>query len=198
MTDKPRTIIFFGRSGSGKGTQAQLLMDKLQSDGRETVYIETGSEFRKFVEQKNYTAGLTNTAFSQGGLVPVFLPVWLWTNAMVQNFSGSEDLVLDGLARRMTEAPVLDSALKFYGRENIHVIHINVSNDWAFERMKSRGRNDDSDEYIKSRLSWFDRDVAPVLDYFRELKGYIYHDVNGEQDIPGVHAEIMQSLDQEK
>lgn len=188
------TYIFFGRSGSGKGTQADMLIQGLRNRGRKVVYIETGQKFREFLSQDNYTSVLTKKVIDTGKLMPVFMPVWLWTTALVQEFSGYEDLVLDGLCRKITEAPVLDSALKFYGIESAYIIHINVSNEWAFDRMKSRGRADDTDEYIKSRVEWYDREVLPVIEYFKERKGYTYIDINGEQSIEAVHAELMSKL----
>jgi len=189
------TYIFFGRSGSGKGTQAQLLIESIRQKGGEVVYVETGQKFREFMTGKTYTAKKTKEVMETGGLLPVFLPVWLWTNDLVQHYTGYEDIILDGVCRKLTEAPVLDSALKFYGIEHAHIIHINVSNTWAFDRMKGRGRADDSDEYINSRLTWFDREVLPVLEYFKERKGYNFIDINGEQTIEEVFNELQQKLE---
>jgi adenylate kinase len=195
MNTTPQTYIFFGKSGSGKGTQAELLIEKLKEKGNEVVYVETGKRFRKFIEQtNNHSAELTKKALDKGELIPVFLPVWLWTSAFVEEFTGKEDLVLDGLARRMTEAPVLDSALRFYDRLPCHVIHIDVSREWAFDRLSSRGRTDDTDEYINSRLDWFEKDVAPVIEYFEERKGFIVHTINGEKSIEEVHQEVLKEL----
>lgn len=188
------TYIFFGRSGSGKGTQAQLLIDTLKKQDKEVIYIETGQKFREFMMGETYTAQQTKKVMETGGLLPVFLPVWLWTNELVQQYTGYEDLVLDGICRKLAEAPVLDSALQFYGIKNANIIYINVSNEWAFDRMKGRGRADDTDEYIKSRLAWFDTDVVPVLEYFKEQKNYNFVEVNGEQTIEQVFSDLQQKL----
>ena len=167
-----QTYIFFGKSGSGKGTQAELLRERLESQGAKVVYIETGERFRSFMGGDSYTALKTRDVIEAGGLMPVFMPIWLWTNELVHRYSGYETLILDGLCRRLDEAPVLDSALKFYGIEKAHILYINVSNEWATARLQGRGRTDDSGDYIASRLAWFDRDVFPVLDYFRDRNRY--------------------------
>lgn len=54
----PQTFIFFGPSGSGKGTQARLLIEYLEKKDpeRKTVYIETGRRFRDFITEASYTA----------------------------------------------------------------------------------------------------------------------------------------------
>ncbi|NCS99543.1 AAA family ATPase [Candidatus Parcubacteria bacterium] len=195
MSEKSNTFIFFGKSGSGKGTQAELLIEKLKEKGNEVIYIETGKRFREFIEKEgNHSSKLTKEALNHGELMPVFLPIWLWTSAFVEEFTGTESLVLDGLARRMTEAPVLDSALRFYDRLPCHIVHIDVSREWAFDRLKSRGRADDTDEYINSRLDWFEKDVEPVIEYFEERKGFSLHTINGEQSIEDVHVELIKKL----
>jgi adenylate kinase family enzyme len=195
MTDKPQTFILFGRSGSGKGTQAELLIEKLKKQGRDVLYIETGREFREFINSGTYTASLTKESLDRGELIPVWLPVWIWAKEFINKFDGTQDLVLDGLARRMTEAPVVDSALKFYGREDCKVLHINVSREEAKNRLMSRGRPDDTEEAkIQRRLDWYDRDVLDVMDYFNEKKGYEFFDINGEQSVEGVHNDINDVL----
>ncbi len=193
-THEPLTIIFFGRSGSGKGTQADLLIKSLKEQGRSTLYIETGRAFRAFVEESNLTAKLTKTAMDRGEFLPEFMPIWLWSDQLVRKFDGTQDMILDGLARRMHEAPILDSALKFYGRTQVHVIHMNVSRQWSKDHLLSRGRNDDEDEKIDRRLDAYDKEVLPVLEYFKERKGYAFHDINGERTIEEVHADVFAAV----
>lgn len=172
-----------------------MLIDFLKEKGRRVLYVETGREFRSFINEANYTSTLTQKALDRGELLPVWLPVWLWSEKFVRNFDGSQDLVLDGLARRMTEAPVLDSALKFYGREECAVVNINVSRAEAEKRLFARGRPDDTEhEKVQRRLDWYDRDVLDVIEYFKEKKGYTFYDINGEQSVDEVFHEMIQKL----
>ncbi|WKZ26402.1 MAG: nucleoside monophosphate kinase [Candidatus Paceibacterota bacterium] len=190
---RTRTFMFFGPSGSGKGTQAKLLIDFLENkQGRKVIYIETGQKIREFIINGGYTSRLTKEIIDKGGLLPAFLPVWLWTSHLNENFTGEEDLVLDGLCRRPYEAPVLDSALKFYKLDKPFVVSLNVSRDWSMERLKSRGRKDDTEEYINSRLDWYEKEVAPSVDFFRNNPDYNLLEINGEQPIEKVYEEIIQ------
>ncbi len=192
----PQIFVFFGQSGSGKGTQAKLLIKYLEENrNNKVLYIETGAKIREFMEEASLTSRLTKEIIDTGGLLPEFLPIWLWTNYLNTHFTGKEDLVLDGLCRRINEAPVLDSAVKFYKTKNPCVISLNVSREWSYTKMKSRGRADDTDEYINSRLDWFARDVTPVLDYFRGKPEYAFLDINGEQSIEDVHKEIIEKIE---
>lgn len=189
------TYIFFGRSGAGKGTQAQLLKEQLEKQGRTVKYIETGAAFRTFIESDSFAAKKAKEQMAKGELLPEFLPIWMWADFLIKNVSGDEDLILDGLARRPHEAPILDSALRFFGRTNVHIIYVNVSIDWATERLMARGRADDHIDEIKKRLTWFDWNVVPSMAYFHELPQYKFHDINGEQTIEAVHTEITKSIE---
>jgi adenylate kinase family enzyme len=190
----PHTFLLFGRSGSGKGTQAQLIKDYLLKKEPQTQveYIETGAKLREFIQEVGLTAEMTKKIMSEGGLLPSFIPIWIWTNYFVRYMDGSEHLILDGLARRQYEAPVLDDALKFYKRDKPFIIVINTSREWSKERLLGRGRSDDNKKDIDSRLDWYEANVMPTIDYFRKNEYYATIDINGEQTIEQVHQEILQ------
>jgi len=192
---EPQAFIFFGRSGSGKGTQAKLLIEYLKGhNGRPVLYVETGQRFREFKNGPTLSSKLTKEVMEHGGLMPEFLPVWIWADYLVNNFTGEEHLVLDGLSRRVDEAPVLDSALKFYKFKNPIVVHMNVSRERAFEMLKGRGRKDDTDEYINNRLDWFEKDVLPAIEYFKEKPEYTFLDIDGGGTIEEIHKELVKRV----
>ncbi|MEK7514726.1 MAG: nucleoside monophosphate kinase [Patescibacteria group bacterium] len=192
----PQTFIFFGRSGSGKGTQARLLLEYLKKEdsARSTLYLETGQELREFSKTKSYTARLTKDTLSSGALLPGFVPIWLWTDYLIKHFSGQEHLIFDGISRRSIEAEVLDSALEFYKREAVHIILINISKEWASARLLERGRSDDNKDDIEKRLNWYDDSVTESLKFFRNNKKYIFCDIDGEQEIEKVYKDIVAGL----
>lgn len=192
----PKTFIFFGPSGSGKGTQAKLLIEKinkLDPSGR-VLYLETGQKFREFATEASLSSKLTKDIMQEGGLLPEFLPIWIWTEYLIRHVSGNEYMVLDGLSRREHEAPILDSAMRFYKRENPIVISIKVSREWASERLKNRGRSDDTKLDIESRLNWYDKNVVPAINYFKDNNYYKFVEINGEQTIEEVHREILEKI----
>lgn len=194
---RAQTIILFGRSGSGKGTQAELLLKFIKEHDpvKKTLYIETGQKVREFMAQDKHSSKLTAELVNKGGILPEFLPIWIWTSFLVENFTGDEHLVLDGLSRRPHEAPILDSALKFYKREYPTVVVINASREWATERLIGRGRNDDKPGDIKRRVEWYDTNVIPAIEYFRNNGRYTILDINGEQEIEDVHKDIIGGID---
>jgi adenylate kinase family enzyme len=189
-----KAFVFFGRSGCGKGTQAKLLMEFLKSKNREVIYTETGSKFREFIKSENYSGKLAGDILREGALIPVFLPIWIWTDILIKNFSGTQDLVLDGVCRRFEESVALDSAFDFYKIEKPNIILMNVSEKWSFARMTERQRADDTPEKIQNRLDWYKKDVVPSFEYFKNKDRFNFVEINGEQSVEDVHKEIINKL----
>lgn len=191
----PQTIIFFGPSGSGKGTQANLLIEKLkEKDKRDVLYLETGQRFRDFATEASLTAKKVKDIMQNGGLLPEFLPIWIWTEYMIRHVSGDEHMILDGLSRRPHEAPILDSAMKFYGREKPIVVSIEVSRDWSKERLLGRKRGDDNVQDIERRIDWYYQNVIPAIEFFKKNSYYDFHSINGERSVEEVHRDILKAV----
>jgi adenylate kinase len=191
----PHTYIFIGRSGAGKGTQIQLLIEKLKSSTQHPVlHVETGKSFREFIETDSHAAALSREISVAGGLQPSFLSIWVWSDLLIKHFTGKEHLLFDGMPRRMSEAKILETALKFYGVENPTVIFLDVSEGWATDRLHGRGRSDDGKEAIERRMKWYDKDVADTVEYMKHNTYYTYHQINGEQTIEEVHSDIVKTL----
>ena len=189
----PQTFLFYGKSGSGKGTQAKLLIEHLQKIDKvnKVIYIETGARLREFSQEVGLSADLTHKIMEKGGLLPSFIPIWIWTHCFVRQLRGKEHLILDGLSRRLYEAPILDDALKFYERFKPFVLSIETSDKWAHDRLAARGRSDDSKLDIEARLAWYHSNVVPTMNYFKTNSYYNFIEINGEQDIEKVHEEIL-------
>jgi len=189
-----QAFVFFGRSGCGKGTQAKLLAEYLKEKGKEVLYVETGSSFRKLSKGKNLTSKNIKNIIKDGHLIPVFLPIWIWTGFLIKNFTGKEDIILDGVCRRKEEAIALHSAFDFFKIKNPNIILMNVSKEWSYTRMMERKRIDDTPEKIHNRLSWYEKDVIPSIEYFKNKLGYNFFEINGEQTVEEVHKDIINKL----
>jgi adenylate kinase len=191
------TIIFFGRSGSGKGTQAKLLKEYLEEkDGKDSVlYFETGNALRKLAEEDSVPGRLTKGVLESGGLMPAMLVVWLWGEYFMHDVESDKHLLLDGLARRKEEAPLVHDALQFFGRKKPIIVYINTTYETSFRRLMERGRADDTEENIKRRLSWFDENVAPSIEFFRD-KGdeYNFIEVNGDLPVEDIQKVLKANL----
>jgi adenylate kinase family enzyme len=192
---KPQAFIFIGRSGCGKGTQAELLKSFLIEKTKISVfYVETGSLFRQFILGKGYSERLSNNINQSSARQPDFLACYMWSKLLIEGFDGKSHIIFDGVSRSLNEAKLLETALSFFGFETVHVIYLDVSREWSEKRLRSRGRADDKrDGDIETRLDWFENDVMPAIEY---LKNSSYHfvSVNGERPIEEVSKDIINQI----
>ncbi len=192
-----QTIIFIGRSGSGKGVQSELMKKFLNEKTPETpiFYLETGAHFRKYIKESGYTWDRARVVNEVGGRQPDFLATWIWSQIFIETLTGNEHLICDGTPRSLGEAKMLDTALPFYERKNPVVVFLDVSREWAEEHLRGRGRADDiKPEVVAKRLAWYEDDVLPAVNHYRENKAYRFLQINGDQTPEQVHSDIVNSL----
>ncbi len=185
-----KTIILLGKSGSGKGTQAQSLAKK---DNLE--WISSGALLRAKSKDNDMIAKQIRANIDQGKLVPtaIIFHIWLHEFERIKDEGLKDGIVFEGSPRKICEAQMLDEVLEFYGwNKNLRVIYIDLSDKEAMNRLLSRGRNDDQKAFIESRLSWFKKDVEPVIDFYKK-KGVLLS-IDGEQSIEKVHEDILAKL----
>lgn len=218
-TKKPLNFVLIGRSGSGKGTQAKLILDKYPK----TEYISTGDLFRDLAKQDTEVGRKIKEVVENGGLPFDDLATTLWMYNMAYKVKEDEGIMIDGAPRRLDEARNLDKFLEWLGRiERTAFVLVDISRKEAFARLSKRricskcgklipfvgeykdwqdchecggqlvGRPDDAPEAINSRLDYFDKSVVPVLDYY-EKKGFLIK-INGQQSIEDVFSSITAAL----
>lgn len=189
------TIVFIGRSGCGKGTQADLLKNRIAKhdlEQRKILYIESGDGFREFVRGKSYSARLSRALYERDARQPDFLATLMWGEMLLEQLDEDMHIVFDGVGRSESEAKMLSTALWFYQRERPTVFYINVSRKWSEEKLLRRGRADDANlARIDKRLDWFDKDVIPAIEYMQRNPFFNVIEINGEQSVEAVHAEIV-------
>jgi adenylate kinase len=192
---QPQTFVFFGQVGSGKGTQIKLLTDFLKAkDRRETVYAGTGDGFRKLMDSGNYTAGLVKEYVNNGNLVPDFLTDAVFVNMLISNLSAEKNLITDGYPRTTPQSIIFTEMVKFFKRDNIKIIYIELSEEEAMKRNLLRGRADDTKEGLTKRFNEYKNKVVPSMNYFKDKEGYEILTINGEQSVENVHKDIIKAL----
>ncbi|PIZ86040.1 hypothetical protein COX94_01235 [Candidatus Nomurabacteria bacterium CG_4_10_14_0_2_um_filter_33_9] len=192
---QPQTFIFFGIAGSGKGTQVELLINVLKKqDGRECLFTSTGNEYRKLIKSGNYTSTLVKDSVTRGVLQPDFLTTTLFTNILISDLIADINLIADGYPRTMVQSESFEAMMKFYKRNDIKVIYIEVGKEEAIKRMMLRGRHDDTKEGIAKRFDEYKNNVIPAMNYFKDKKDYTIYTINGEQSVEDVHKDIINKL----
>lgn len=196
MISEPFNFLLMGRSGCGKGTQAELLIKYLNDKNLgETLYIYTGDKIRDLIKKNNsLTAELAKEIMLAGNIEPSFISVWSWCDDLVKKIRKDNNLIMDGSPRMLSEAKMLDEAFDFYKRKNVKPVFIETSDGWSTKRLLGRKRIDDTEEVIKHRLNFFDKEVMPVIDYYEKESRHKLIRVNGEQSVEEVHQEILEKV----
>ncbi|MDQ5955101.1 MAG: adenylate kinase [Patescibacteria group bacterium] len=189
------TVIFLGPQGSGKGTQVQLLKEYLnEKDPGSVLYFTAGTNLRSFAVGEGYTQERIRPLIAGGKLIPTFITTSLFSARLIGGMHGEEHIILDGFPRTVDQTPDLHSAMQFYDRKNIAVLHIGLSDDVARQRLAGRGREDDTKEGIEERLRWSHEEAAAVNEWFKAHPDYRYIEINGDQTIQQVHTDVLKAL----
>lgn len=158
-------VVLLGPPGAGKGTQAEKLEEKLG-----IPQISTGELFRKNIGDGTKLGLEAKRYLDAGDLVPSEL-----TNQLVDDRlndpSVANGFILDGYPRSVEQAKALHEMLERRGTDIDAVVEFRVSEDELFERLKSRGRADDTEDVIRNRMKVYRAETAPLLEYYSsELK----------------------------
>lgn len=189
-SNEPLIVIFLGKSGSGKGTQALLLAERLGLE-----YVDSGTLLRKRKLRKDFTGKKISRIIDKGGLVPtpVIFKLWLEKFEELKKKKNFKGLVSSGSPRKLLEAFLIDEVLGWYEWDkNVKVFLIDVSTKEAVTRLLKRGREDDTISGIKRRMVWFKTNVQPVINFYRKSKRLIK--INGEQSVENVYKDILKVL----
>ena len=124
--------------------------------------------------------------------MPAWIPVYLWTNELVEKELVEDHLVFDGAPRRLIEAKLLDEFMAWHGRSLPICIYVDIPRKEAIKRLLARGRTDDTLAVIKNRLDYFPKDVVPVIRYFAKHRRLIR--VDGSPSVKAVWQAIDAAL----
>lgn len=195
--NKTKTLIFVGRSGSGKGTQIELLKKLLASkyEGTEIKLIAMGDIFRAFFKEPGYVADIArDISMKQGKFQPDFITDSLFVRNTINIIDENSILFFDGYPRNVNQLEIMRELLHFVKRENPIVLNIEVSRENVKTRMLSRGRGDDSDLAIDSRLDEYDKFILPMLEVLKTDSFFKYIEIDGEGKIEEIHADIINKV----
>ena len=194
----PKTLIVMGRSGSGKGTQINLLKEafrKETSSEEEIFHFEPGNIFRSMAQSGSYSSQKIKETIEAGNLVPDFITNGLFVESLISNITSNEQLlVFDGYPRSVNQAEMLDKMINFYQREDAVVIHVKVSEEEIRKRLVERGRKDDADDALETRISFYNESVLPTIGWYENNPRYTVITINGEGDIDGIQKEMVEKL----
>ncbi len=185
-------LILFGPPGSGKGTQAALLVDKYGF-----LHISTGDLFRSEIGNQTDLGLLAQSYMAQGKLVPDTVTIDMLRKKVEANPEVT-GIIFDGFPRTIQQAQALDALLAERSSEVTGLLALTVDEDEIVQRIlnraKTSGRSDDADEgIIRDRIAVYENNTTPVFDYYEE-RGKSFR-VKGMGSIDEIFARLSAIID---
>jgi len=185
-----RRMLLLGPPGAGKGTQALRLVAKLG-----IPQISTGDMLRGAVAAGTEIGRKAQDFMDRGELVPDAVVIGVAEERLSQSDAES-GFVLDGFPRTAAQAEALDTLLEGMGTNLERCVAIDVDEDSLVTRLLGRaqieGRSDDSEDTIRTRMSVYRAQTAPLVDYYR--KRGILAEVDGLGSVEEIAKRIEEAL----
>jgi adenylate kinase len=213
----PNYIVLLGPPGAGKGTQAEIISEKLG-----LAHISSGDIFRENIKNQTELGKLADGFMSRGELVPDDVTIEMIRERLARPDCEAGAL-LDGYPRTPPQAQALDDMLKgFNGSVNAvpyievgeHELVKRLSGRWTcraeghvyhqeFNPPKQQGvcdidgsdlyqRDDDKRETVERRIRVYFEQTAPLVEHYRD-EGLLVR-INGAQPIETVTAQLLTAL----
>jgi len=214
-------LVLFGPPGAGKGTQAQLLTERLKIS-----HISSGDLFRHHLQAETPLGLKAADYMNRGVLVPDELTMDIALEK-VMSISSDEGFILDGFPRNRLQAKALEEALQTRARDVDKVVYIDVPEDELLRRLAGRfvcrqcqaphslarggtdgspdreliceqcggelyQRTDDRPEAVQTRIEVYKSETVPVLDFYRERD--ILANIPGVDTVEHINQRVLEAL----
>lgn len=219
MTKRKLNIVIMGSQGSGKGTQAKMLIEEY-----DLQHLETGALLRKLAQEDSKLGKMIDTIVNKNGeFVPWSIVRELLDEAM-DNFDPKRGIIFDGTPRRMEEVGYWEEKLHELHSEFDFIFFIKLSEEESLRRISSRRlcrenghplifgkdvhteddkcpvcgsiifqREDDAPEKVQKRLAWSKEILGPVIEHYRR-EGKLT-EIDGTGSIAEISAEIRNHIE---
>jgi adenylate kinase len=164
-------IVLFGPPGAGKGTQSEKLIEKYS-----LVHLSTGDIFRANIKGQTDLGNLAKSYMDKGELVPDEVTIRM-LEAEVNKHVNPKGFIFDGFPRTTAQANALDNFLSKKGWSISAMLALEVNDEELKKRLllrgKESGRADDANpEVIQNRINVYNRDTAPLKNYYQAQNKY--------------------------
>lgn len=187
-----KRIVLLGAPGAGKGTQAARMVEKFGF-----AHVSTGDMLRAAVKAKTPVGLKAKALMDAGRLVGDDVVIAIAEERLRQK-DAADGFVLDGFPRTLAQAKALDSLLSRLGMRLDCCLALTADADVVVKRLLRRaeieGRSDDNEETIRARMSVYDEQTAPLLDYYRDRELLV--EISGMGSVDDVAKAVASALEQ--
>lgn len=211
-------LVLLGVPGSGKGSQAQLLSERLK-----IPWISTGDILREEIKRNTDLGKKADTYVRSGGLVPDQIIMQVIKNK-IQAPECKNGFILDGFPRTLAQAKELGKLIQNLGQKLNRVIKLDVSEETVIRRLKGRlicsvcgadynidskppkikgkcdlcegklcSRPDDQKNAILNRINIYNEKTKPIEEYYRKREKFVV--INAEGDPKVVSDKILKEIE---
>jgi len=177
-------LLFLGAPGAGKGTQAELL-----SQSNSYLHLSTGELLRKEIEKDSILGRQVKDIINRGELVSDELVLELVRQKL---YKGNNGWILDGYPRNLSQANSLSKVLNEINQPLEIVFYLDIPEEVLIHRLLLRGRKDDTEETIRTRVDIYKKTTEPLIQYFKDLSLLEY--IDADRDLKTISSEIKQKM----
>ena len=179
-----RHLLFLGPPGAGKGTQAALL-----SEENSYLHLSTGELLRKEIDLDTDLGNQVKEIMNNGELVSDKLVLEIVKKNLGKYENG---WILDGYPRNLAQVKSLNDVLDHINQPLEIVFYLDIPDEVLIKRLLLRGRKDDNEETIKTRLKIYKENTEPLIKYYENLSLLEY--INADGDLKTISADIKQKM----
>ncbi len=183
-------LVFLGPPGSGKGTQAIRVAEKLG-----IKHLSTGDVLREAVKDKTDLGLQAEGYMSRGELVPDSLIIGLIESKIVAG-ELADGFILDGFPRTMAQAESLKEMFSANKIALDKALLLVVSDEVIVERIAGRaaeeGRVDDTEDVVRNRLNVYKTQTQPIESFYRTES--ILTEIQGEDTPENVYGAVLEAV----
>ena len=180
--EKPRIVFVIGGPGCGKGTQCKRIVQNFKYQS-----FSTGDLLRQYVKDKKDGYEEIDNQMKEGKLISSSTLMKVLKEYILN--SRNKKILVDGYPRNQENVDVWEKEMKDLV-EVKGALYIEVSNEEMKKRLLGRneGRADDNEETIAKRLTTFEQETKPIVEYFERQKNLIK--IDGMKTVDEISKEI--------
>ena len=177
-------LLFLGAPGAGKGTQAELI-----GQAYSYLHLSTGELLRKEIEMNTILGNQVKDIINRGELVSDKLVLKIVKQNLNQDNKG---WILDGYPRNLSQADSLNNVLIEINQPLDLVFYLDIPEEVLIKRLLLRGRKDDTEDTIRTRVNIYKKTTEPLIQYFKDLSLLEY--IDADRDLKTISSEIKQKM----